>query len=348
MKRRVAATMMAAMLALACAGCGNGETKADGADKDNTVENGKTETAASTEAAAAGEWTPEKDITIIVPYEAGGNTDIPTRIVTQYMQEYTDVTINITNITGAGGRTGVQEAMKADADGYTYVLQASGFPMQSALGIADFTYEDFEEAGYFLDSSLALVVNADSPYETLDDLINAAKENPETVKMGSVTGTIPLFGGLYLQEKNDIAFNMVDLDGSSKAPELLSQRIDTYIDGFGAIKQYIDSGDFRCLAIFADEPIEGYEEIPTLKDLGYDGYGYLNQNFGLWAPKGTDKAAVAYMNNLIKQVSENEDCAAELKEIGYKPTYTTPEEHEEILRQTYEDFANAAAAIIGQ
>lgn len=293
-----------------------------------------------------GSWSPTKDITLVVPYEAGGNTDIPTRIFAQYMSKYSDVEVKITNIQGAGGRTGVQEVMNSDADGYTYVLQASGFAMQSALGIADFTYEDLECCGYFLDSSLALVVNGSSPYETLDELIQAAKDSPGEIKMGSVTGTMPLFASLYLEEKAGISFNNVDLDNTAKATELLSNRIETYIDGFGAISQYVDSGDFRCLALFSDEKAEGYEDIPTLGELGYEGYDYLRQAFGIWAPKGTDSAAVEYINNLMKQASEDEECIAALAEINYKPYYTTPEEHKALLKDTYAKFDEAAKTIV--
>lgn len=138
----------------------------------------------------------------------------------------------------------------------------------------------------------------------------------------------------------------MDLDGAAKATELLGSRIETYIDGFGAVKQYIDSGDFRCLAIFSDTAPAGYEDIPTLGKLGYDGYGYLKQNFGIWAPKGTDPAAIAYVNNLLKQAAEDEECIAALEAISYGACYTTPEEHTAILEETYAAFVKAAEMIV--
>lgn len=357
MKKKILAIVLATVMCMA-AGCSSKEAPAAPAEDTQKTETENVEDTAQEENAEVPEtegegepeqaaaWTPEKEITIVVPYEAGGNTDIPTRIFAQYMSKYSDQEVTITNIVGAGGRTGVKEVMGADPDGYTLVLQASGFAMQSALGIADFTYEDLDEVGYFLDSSMAIVVRADSAYETLDDLIQAAKDNPGNVKMGSVSGTLPLFGSLYLEEKNGITFNNVDLDGAAKATELLGSRIETYIDGFGAVKQYIDSGDFRCLAIFSDTPPAGYEDIPTLGELGYEGYGYLKQNFGIWAPKGTDPAAIAYVNNLLKLASEDEECLAGLEAISYGVCYTTPEEHTAILEETYAAFEKAAEMIV--
>lgn len=361
MKRRILGILMAAVMCMAV-GCGSKEAPSDGASNaqepeteetvDAVQEENTTQEEAVVQEETAGEdgqasaWVPEKEITIVVPYEAGGNTDIPTRIFAQYMSKYSEKEVTITNIVGAGGRTGVKEVMSADPDGYTFVLQASGFAMQSALGVADFTYEDLDEVGYFLDSSMAIVVRADSAYETLDDLIEAAKAAPGNIKMGSVSGTLPLFGSLYLEEKNGITFNNVDLDGAAKATELLGSRIETYIDGFGAVKQYIDSGDFRCLAIFSDAAPAGYEDIPTLGQLGYDGYGYLKQNFGIWAPKGTDPAAISYVNNLLKQASEDEECIAALEAISYGVCYTTPQEHTAILEETYAAFVKAAEMIV--
>ena len=300
----------------------------------------------SSASAQSGEWTPSEDITIIVPYEAGGNTDIPTRIFAKYMEKYADVGITITNIEGAGGRTGANEAMRSDPDGFTYLLQSSGFIMQYALGLADFNYEDFEPVGYFLDSSMAMVVAADSPYQTLDDFIEAARQNPGQLKVGSVSGTLPLFGVLYLEEQNDVTFNKVDLGVGAKAPEVMSHRIESYIDGFGAVKQFIDSGDFRCLAIFGETPVPGYEDIPTLGQLGYEDYGYLKQNFGFWAPKGTPAKAVEYFNSLIKQATADPECIEELSVLAYLPMYTTPEEYNELLKTAYADFDTAAQGLV--
>jgi tripartite-type tricarboxylate transporter receptor subunit TctC len=330
--------MMAVLLIGAFAGCKQ-ETGTES-------EQGSSSQAAGGASEESKEWVPQKDITIVVPYEAGGNTDIPTRIIAKYMSKYSKTSVKVTNITGAGGRTGAKEVMKDDPDGYTLLLQSSGFVMQNALGLADFTYEDFTPIGYFLDSTMALVVSAKSDYKTLDDFVKAAKEDSGKIKMGSVTGTLPLFGALYLEQQNGISFNKVDLGTGAKAPELIGRRIDAYIDGFGQVKQFIDSGDFRCLALFSDTTMTGYEDIPTLSSLGYKDFDYLSQKFGLWAPKGTSDAAVKYINNLIKQISEDKDCEQELEKICYKSMYTTTDEYVSTLKTIYPTFKEAAKSVV--
>ena len=107
--RYLAAALAAALVLTACGSSTTTQTTAPTAAA----------TAAQTEVATddTQQWTPTKDITFVVPYEAGGNSDIPARIFAKYMSNYADVSVNVTNIEGAGGRTGAQQVMEMDADG---------------------------------------------------------------------------------------------------------------------------------------------------------------------------------------------------------------------------------------
>lgn len=335
-KFRFLAAAIAAMLTLTA--CGSSATQAPAAET----------TAAQTQAASDGTqaWVPTKDITFVVPYEAGGNSDIPARIFAKYMSNYADVSVNVTNIEGAGGRTGAQQVMEMDADGSVILMQPVAYPMQYSMGVASFTYEDFEPVGQWLDSCLALVVNSGSGIENLEQFIAKAKAAPGAVKMGSVSGTLPMFAAMYLQQQSGAEFNLVDLS-HNKAPELMSNRVDAYIDGFGAVKQYIDSGEFTCIALFTDTDLEGYEQLDTLAELGYSGYEYLKQSFGMWAPKGTPAEAVAYINNVTKQAAEDPACQEELKAAGFAAAYMTVEDYTAYMADTYAKFQEAAAGLAG-
>ena len=342
--KKILVLLLGLVMIVSLIGCGapdDGKKAEEPSDK--VADNGKDDGEKPADA-----YVPEKEITFVVPFAAGGNSDVPARIFAKYMSKYSAKEVKVTNITGSGGRVGAKEVMKSDPDGSMLIMQPVGYPMQYALGVADFTYEDFAPIGQWLDSKLAIVVNADSEYKTLDDLINAAKENPETVKMGSVTGTLPLFAIIEVEMQKDIQFKKVDLAGTSKAPELLGNRIDGYIDGFGAVKQYVDSGEFRCLGIISDNEIVGYEQLDTFKELGYENYEYLKQAFGIWAPKGTPKEAVNYINNLIKQAANDPECIEELNKLAYSPAYTTVEAYTKAMEETYAAFQKTAKAIIGE
>lgn len=309
---------------------------------------GGQEEAAPAASTSEGPYVPTKDITWVVPFDAGGNSDIPARIFAKHMSKYSDVEVKVTNIVGAGGKAGAREVMKAKPDDSIMLMQPVGYPMQYALGTAEFTYEDFAMIGQWLDSTLAVVVQENSPFKDMNDLLTAAQAAPGTLKMGSVTGTLPLFAIIEIENQKGVEFNKVDLSGASKAPELLSGRIDGYIDGFGAVKQYIESGQFRCLGIISDVKIKGFEDIPTFSEVGFSDYEYLKQAFGLWAPKGTSPEFVEYVNNLIKQAAEDQACIDELQALAYSPAYTTVEEYTANMKKTYAQFVEVAKSILGQ
>ncbi len=294
-------------------------------------------------------YVPSKDIQIVVPFAAGGATDIPARIFAKYMGKYSDVKVEVINITGGkGGSAGAKEVQNAKPDGSMLVSQPVAFPMMSALGVQDYTYEDFEMVGQWLNSTLAVVVRADSVYETMDDLIAAAKADPGQISMGSVTSTLPFFAILEIGSQRGVEFKMADLAQTNKSSELLGGRVDGYVDAMGAVRQFVDSGDFRCLGVITDVEVAGYEDIPTFEELGFENFGYLKQVQGMWAPKGTPKEAIDYINNLMKLAAEDEECQAEFAELAYKTSYMTVEEYTQFMKDTYATFVEKAVLVTGE
>lgn len=295
---------------------------------------------------SSGEWAPTKEFTFIVPFNAGGTADVPARIVAKYMNKYSEKPFNVVNIPGSGGRIGAQKTMDSAPDGFTVVHVPTGWYMQKAMGIAKFSYLDFEPISLWTQSWLALVVRADSEYQTFADLLDAAKANPGEIKMGGVAGTLPILAELTIIAKTGAEFNMVSINAGAKASELLGARIETYVDGFGALKPYIDSGDFRCLGVFSDNPLSNYEEIPLMSNIGVPNSSFLNQVFGLWAPKGTPEAALDYINGVIEKAANDPECIEELAKISFAPMHTTREEYARILEQSQNDTNEAVKPML--
>lgn len=296
----------------------------------------------------SGEWTPTEPIQIVVPFAAGGNTDVPARIFAKYMTKYSDVPVEVVNITGgSGGSAGAKEVQKSKPDGTMFVVQPVAYPMLAGLGVQDYTNKDFEMVGQWLHSSLVVVVRADSEYETMEDLIAAAKANPGKIGMGSVTSTLPFFAVLEIAQQKNVEFKLVDLAQAQKASELLGGRVDGYIDGIGAVRQFIDSGDFRSLGAVTSFELPGYEFIPTFNELGFKDFGYLQQDMGLWAPGGTPRPILEYVNNVMKQAAEDPECIAEFTKLGVQPAYMTIDEYSRFMDETYKMFAEKAKIVTG-
>lgn len=352
--KKMTVLWMTFVLLLSLCACGSGpepEVKESEAQEAEVKEpEAETEEEEEGEASSQEEakFTPEKDISFIVGFDAGGTADIPARIVAKYMSKYAGVNVVVSNITGSGGQVAAEQVRTMEPDGYTLLHVPVGYYLQAALGNADFTYEDFTPVTMWCDSWVALVVNADSPYETYEDFVAAVKENPETVRLGTVSGTLPQLAALAIQEKEQISFKMVDIGVNNKATELMSDRIDAYIDGVGQVSQYVDSGDFRLLMAFSKEDtvIPGFEDLPSAETLGYSDFDYLLQSFGMWMPKGTDEAVVQYYADLVKKCSEDPECIAELNALGYGARSEDPEIYAKICADTQTQTNEAVSDIL--
>jgi len=154
---------------------------------------------------------PSRDITLVNPYEAGGTSDIPSRIFASYISEnhMNGRLMNVNCIAGSGGAVGAQTVMDARADGYTILVAPAGYAMNHAKGTLDWTYEAFEPVCLYVTSVLSIVVRADSPYQTYEDLVSAVKANPGKLKMGIATSGLPQFSVYAMEAHENMEFNTV-------------------------------------------------------------------------------------------------------------------------------------------
>ena len=258
MKKFIALLLAVFMLTALFAGCAS--TQESGGDSGNNQQQEQGgEQGGDAEGTA---WKPEKNFTLIIPFSAGGASDVAARIVVKYMNQYSDQNIDIVNLPGSGGQVGMAEAANADPDGYTFVSVPTGWFMSYALGMVDMAWSDYDPITIWADSYMAIAVNADSAYETYEDFIDAARENPSTVKFAAVNGTLPKLATLAIGQHEDVTFNYVDLEESSKSPELLGNRIDAYVDAFASLASYAESGDFRILSVLQRRSCPGMKISP--------------------------------------------------------------------------------------
>lgn len=356
MFKRMLAVILAIGLAGGLAGCGNAgkpaattaaarsETVEAKEEADTTAE-AKEETVQSVKAEVPAGF-PNKDITLVNPYEAGGTSDIPARIYADYISGIMDgAMMNVTDVTGSGGAVGAQQVMSSPGDGYTLLVAPAGYAMQYAKGSCEFTYEDFKPVCLFVTSYLGMAVNASSGIETYEDLVQAAKERPGELKFGVATGGLPMFCVLAMEKQEGIDFNIVDIGGTTlKAPELLSNRIDVMIDSLAGLTSYVDSGDFTILGLYADERFANYPEVPTFAELGYE-TNVMNQVFGIWAPKDTPDDVVAYLSCLFGAAAADDGVRKQLTDLTYSASYIQTEEYVTYLKDMYADFQEFAKGL---
>ncbi len=289
---------------------------------------------------------PVKDIELIIPFAAGGATDLGARILAKYLANYLGVNINALNITGASGAVGMQECMNSTADGYTLVIQASSMPMHNALGTFDISYDDLECVAGLFSNLQCICVRSDSDIETIEDLIDALKNDPD-FKFGAFTNSIALGVVLAIEDYIGAEVNLVDVAEESKTTELLAGRIDCLSDFVSSVDPYLQSGDFRCIGVFADERLEAYPDVPTFKESGID-YSMTIPYFGLMAPKGVDPQITAYLNEKLSECFANEpEMVEELAALNYVADYKGSADYYDTLKNNFETFEEFVGSLNG-
>nr|WP_319473629.1 tripartite tricarboxylate transporter substrate binding protein [uncultured Sphaerochaeta sp.] len=288
---------------------------------------------------------PSSDIQFVVPFPVGGSTGTIAQSLVKYLDAaYTEQNVVLSSITGSGGAVGAREILQAKPDGYSFLVAVPGFSVQNVLTGLDFSFRDFENVASFASSEQVLVVRKDSKYQSFQDLIDDAKANPNTVKFGAPMGTSLFMGVLAMQNELNVQFKLVDIGGVSvKAPELLSGRVDAYLDSSAKTIPYINSNDFRAIGVWSDERSKFLPEVPTLKEFGFN--AMLEELIGIWAPKGTPQEALDSIEATIKQICEDPAFQAEFDKITTKVTFKDGDAYKQFLEE-YEQTVRDAAAFL--
>ena len=270
-----------------------------------------------------------RPITIIVSFAAGGGTDITTRAMAPWLQEELGVPVVVVNKPGAGSQVGLTELARSKPDGYTigWLSLPSALPafVDPARG-ATFTRKSFRILGHGFDIPYSVVVNADSRYKTLQDLIGAAKAKPESVKVGS-TGVLALGHqtGLLLEKAAGVKFAFVHFDGSGPAvTALLGGHVDCSFLEVTPMLPHVKGGTFRALGVAAKEESADLPGVKTMEAQGYK--VYMAARGLMMGPAGLPDREAEVLGRAFKKVVENPEYKKKLAELGTPMRYMTPKE----------------------
>jgi tripartite-type tricarboxylate transporter receptor subunit TctC len=233
---------------------------------------------------------PERPVTVIVAWTAGGATDLLTRALQDTLQKALGGQIVVKNIPGAAGTLGTAEAARAAPDGYTILISPIGpITLQPHRMKLDYSYDSFAPICKLVDSPVVLMGAPNSKYKTVADIVAAAKAAPGKIPYGSTgPGTTPHVAKLAFAKAAGIDLKHVPYKGSADVVQgLLTNTVDLFTDQPNLVPQY----NLTPIAIYAKERIPTYKDVPTMKEAGYD------IEFSIWntmfAPKGTPEPVLA-------------------------------------------------------
>lgn len=262
---------------------------------------------------------PARPITIVVPFAAGGPTDVLARIVMERMRAKLGQTIVIENVTGAGGSLGVGRVVRSPADGYTvsvghvgtHVVNGAIYPLSYDL------VNDLEPVASVGSNPMLVVTRKNFPADTLAELVAWLKANPGKASAGTAgAGSGAHFAGIFLQSLTGTQFNYVPYRGTGPAmQDLVAGQIDLIIDQASNSIPQLSQGTIKALAVTADKRLPGLPDVPTVDEAGLPGFHVAIWS-GYWVPKGTPKKAVAKLSAAIMDALADPSVRERLAGLG--------------------------------
>jgi tripartite-type tricarboxylate transporter receptor subunit TctC len=246
----------------------------------------------TTALAQAGDF-PNKPIELVVPFGAGGGTDVLARVFAEAAKKHISQPITVINKPGASGSIGLTEVAQSRPDGYKMAMMTVEMAILPHMGIAKFVPDDFIPIVRLNADPIVLTVRAEAPWNTVEDFVEAVKKSKEPMKFGNAgPGGLSHLAALAMQQKLNTTFTHVPFQGNAPAViALIGGHIDAVTSSPSEVYTYVLSGKLRTLAVFADQRIKsGFEQVPTLKERKID----LSMGTwrGLGVPKGTPPEVV--------------------------------------------------------
>ena len=284
---------------------------------------------------------PKKAITMIVPYGAGGTTDLTGRQLAIQLEKHLGKSVTVINQGGASGSIGARTVLDAKPDGYTVLFTAESLGTQRVMGLSTMSYADFTPIMAAVNDPKVIVVNKNSPYNTLEELVSDIKARPAKVKM-SYTGP----GGsghvqalIYKKLGMELALTAYP-GGSDCILAVLGDQVEFTNSNFSTVTGYLASGDLRLLGISANERIASYPEVPTLAEIIPNSEKFLDNPFtplSLLVSKDVPQEIVAILKDAAKKSVQEEGWKAYVAENSLEKLYEKYPT-EEKMRSFYKDW----------
>jgi tripartite-type tricarboxylate transporter receptor subunit TctC len=297
--------------------------------------------------AQAQEW-PTRPVTIIVPFAAGGTTDIVGRIIAQALSVRLGQPVIIENVGGAGGNLGATNASKAAHDGYTIFMATVAHTM--APGIYEKLSYNFEQdfAPITVVASVPniLIVNPAVPAKNVAELIAYIKANPGKVNYGTagVGSTEHMSAELFRAISGTNIVHVPYRGGSPMLADLVAGHIQMSIETSGAATPFIKGGNVRALAVSPAKRSALFPDLPTLAESGLDGYDVTTW-YGFLVPKGTPEPIRKKLYAQVVDVLKSPDIIKRLSDIGAEPGGQTPEQFAAFIHAETEKWVGLAKKV---
>ena len=276
---------------------------------------------------------PERDITLVVPWAAGGGTDTLARTLVKNGKKYFGVNINVVNRVGGTGVVGMDSVVKGKPDGYTVGVITFNLSTYRLLGQSELSYRDFDLIALLNRSQAGLSVKADSQFKTLKELVDYAKANPGVVTVGhsGPAGAWHLAAAAIAQ-KTGVKFTFVPFDGAAPTrTALVGGHISVCASGMDEVLQFYQTKQIRILAANSPARHPAFADVPTMAEAGFPIENPIFDWRGLGTAKGTPPEILKVLRDGFKKATEDPEYIALMDKLALPRTYMDHQPFEQFL-----------------
>jgi tripartite-type tricarboxylate transporter receptor subunit TctC len=272
-------------------------------------------------ALAVAQTYPERNISIVVPFAAGGPTDTVTRLIAESMSKDLGQTVLVENVGGAGGTLGAGRVAKAEPDGYTLLLHHIGMATSATLyrKLPYDTLKGFEYIGLVTDVPMTIVARGDFPAKDLKELVAYVKANKDKVTYANAgVGAASHLCGMLLMSAIETPLTTVPYKGTGPAmTDLIGGQVDIMCDQTTNTTNQIKSGKIKAYAVTSPKRLDNLPDLPTAKEAG------IPLEVGIWhalyAPKGTPEAVVKRLSASLQKALKDPKVIERFAGLGTTP-----------------------------
>ncbi|SPA56618.1 tripartite tricarboxylate transporter substrate binding protein [Cupriavidus taiwanensis] len=278
-------------------------------------------------AAAGAQEFPQHPVRMVLPYPAGGPTDLLARVVAVKMGESLGQGVVVDNKPGASGMIGAEAVARAAADGYTILANASLHVINPSIQpkMRYDAFKDFVPITQLADVPLVLVVNNASPVKTVQDLIAYARREAGALNFGSAgNASAQHLAGESFKLAARVPMQHVPYKGSAPAlTDLMGGQIQLMFDSMPSAMPFIKSGKLRAIAVTTPRRASALPDIPTVAESGLPGFD-ISTWYGLWAPRGTPAAVIEKLATHAAAALKRPDVRQQYADMGAEPVGSSP------------------------
>ena len=278
---------------------------------------------------------PEKDLTLVVPWAAGGGTDTLARTLAKNAKQYFGVYLNVVNRVGGTGAVGMNSVAISKPDGYTIGVITFHLSAYRLMGLAELSYRDFDLIALLNRSPAGISVRADSPFKTLKDLVEYAKANPGVVTVGHAgPGQAWHLAAAALAQKLKLKFTYVPFDGAAPTrTSLVGGHISVATTGMDEVLQFYKTKQVRILAVNNVTRHPAFPDVPTLAEAGYPMENPVLDWRGLGVAKGTPPEVLKVLRDGFRKAAQDRDYVKLMDDLALPRAYLEHDKFGEFLAE---------------